>query len=409
MGEHFLRIIAGLFVGIWVARYLGPEQFGLFSYVLAFTAIFGGIAKLGLDAIIVRELLNHPEKRDIYLGTAFWLKIFGALLAMALIALLAPLTSNDSTTNLFIFIVAAGLVFQSFEVVEFYFQSQVLAKITAICKVFQLSLSSLTKICLVLNDGELIFFVIITLFDAITLALSYFVAYKYSQNPVFYKQFNFDIAKQLLRESWYLMFSAIVVMIYMRVDQVMIKEMLDGYQVGIYSAALRLSEVFYFIPVMISASLFPAIIESKKQGTDIYKQRLQRFYTFMVWLAVAIALTMTILADWLILTFFGEAYQDASVVLKIHLWALPFTFLFVASAPWFINENFGNLAFYRAFSASIINIILNFMLIPKYEIMGAAFATVIAFFISGYIFDITNYKLRQQFVMKTKSFLGRLN
>jgi O-antigen/teichoic acid export membrane protein len=111
MAEQFLRIIAGLFVGIWVARYLGPEQFGLFSYALAFTAIFGGVAKLGLDGIMVRELIKHPEKTDTYLGTAFWLKILGAFLVMGIMAAIIPFTSNDATTNLFILIIAAGLVF----------------------------------------------------------------------------------------------------------------------------------------------------------------------------------------------------------------------------------------------------------------------------------------------------------
>jgi len=195
MAEQFLRILAGLFVGIWVASYLGPELFGLFSYVLAFTAIFGGIAKLGLDGIMVRELVNHPEKRDAYLGTAFWLKILGAFIVMGLMATIVPFTSNDAATNLFIFIIAAGLVFQSFEVVEFYFQSQVLAKIVSICKVIQLALSSMIKIYLVLTEAELFWFVIVTAFDALSLAVSYFIrslhiAYQQRKNPTFYKNFD---------------------------------------------------------------------------------------------------------------------------------------------------------------------------------------------------------------------------
>ncbi|MBE0472510.1 MAG: oligosaccharide flippase family protein, partial [Methyloprofundus sp.] len=202
MGEQLLRIIAGLFVGIWVARYLGPEQFGIFSYALAFTAIFGGIAKLGLDGIMVRELVNNPANRDVYLGTAFWLKILGAFIVISLMAAIVPFTSNDATTNLFIFIIASGLVFQSFEVVEFYFQSQVLAKIVSICKVIQLALSSMIKIYLVLSEAELIWFVLVTAFDALSLAVSYFIAYKVRKNPAFYKHFDLSIAKQLLKDSW---------------------------------------------------------------------------------------------------------------------------------------------------------------------------------------------------------------
>ncbi|MCI5114999.1 MAG: flippase, partial [Candidatus Electrothrix sp. AX1] len=175
MGEYLLRMIAGLFVGVWVARYLGPEQFGIFSYVIAFTALFSSIAKLGLDEIVVRELVNHPEKKDVYLGTAFWMKVVGAIVTISLIALTLPWTSNDKTTNLYIFIIASGLIFQSFEVVAFYFQSQVLAKFISFCKLTQLTVSSLVKIYLVLTGAELVWFIWVVLFDQITLAITYIV------------------------------------------------------------------------------------------------------------------------------------------------------------------------------------------------------------------------------------------
>jgi O-antigen/teichoic acid export membrane protein len=398
--EQFLRILSGLFIGVWVARYLGPEQFGIFSYALAFTAIFAGIAKLGLDGIMVRELVNHPEKRDTYLGTAFWLKILGAFLVMGVMAAIVPFTNNDATTNLFIFIIAAGLVFQSFEVVEFYFQSQVLAKIVSICKVIQLVLSSFIKIYLVLKEAELIYFVLVTVFDALSLALSYFIAYKISKNSAFYKHFDLSIAKQLLKDSWPLIFAAIVVMIYMRIDQIMIKEMLGEYEVGIYSAAVRLSEAFYFIPMLITASLFPAILNAKKQSEELYKKRLQRLYTFMVWMAIAIALPMTFLADWLIVLLFGQAYQEAGQVLMIHIWAGIFVFLGVASGKWFMAENLQMLSFWRSFYGMVINVILNFVLVPKYGIQGAAVSTLISYFIAGFAFDFFNIKTRNVFFMK---------
>ena len=404
MGEQFLRIIAGLFVGIWVARYLGPEQFGLFSYVLAFTAIFGGIAKLGLDGIMVRELVNHPEKRDTYLGTAFWLKILGAFIVMGLMAAIVPFTSNDATTNLFIFIIAAGLVFQSFEVVEFYFQSQVLAKIVSICKVIQLALSSIIKIYLVLTEAELIWFVLVTAFDALSLAVSYFIAYQLRKNPTFYKHFDISIAKQLLKDSWPVIFSTIAVMIYMRTDQIMIKEMLGEYEVGIYSAAVRLSEAFNFIPMLITASLFPAILNAKNQSEELYKQRLQRLYTFMVWFAIAIALPMTFLSDWLILLLFGQAYQEAGQVLMIHIWAAIFVFLGVSFNKYLVAENLTKISLQRTVVGAIFNILLNLWLIPIYGVVGAAIATLLAQFIANFGYDVFDRRLHQQFWMKVKAF-----
>lgn len=405
IGEQFLRIISGLFVGIWVARYLGPEQFGLFSYVLAFTAIFGGIAKLGLDGIMVRELANHPEKRDTYLGTAFWLKILGAFIVMGLVAAIVPFTSNDATTNLFIFIIVAGLVFQSFEVVEFYFQSQVLAKIVSICKVIQLALSSIIKIYLVLTEAKLFWFILVTAFDALSLAISYFIAYKLRKNPAFYKHFDPSIAKQLLKDSWPLIFSAIVVMIYMRIDQIMIKEMLGEYEVGIYSAAVRLGEAFYFIPVLITTSLFPAILSAKNQSDKLYKQRLQWLYTFMVWFAIAIALPMTFLSDWLILLLFGQAYQEAGQVVMIYIWASIFVFLGMASGRWYIIENLQRFLLINTSIGAILNVGLNLIFIPKHGLIGAAYATLISYGIAIYLMNFIWKVSRSNFFMLSKSLL----
>lgn len=403
IGEQFLRIIAGLFVGIWVARYLGPEQFGLFSYILAFTALFGGIAKLGLDGIMVRELVNHPENRNTYLGTAFWLKVIGAFIVIGFIAVIVPFTSNDSTTNLFIFIIAAGLVFQSVEVVEFYFQSQVLAKIVSICKVIQLSLSSILKIYLVLTEAELFWFVLVTAFDALSLAISYFIAYKLRKNPAFYNHFDLNIAKQLLKDSWPLILSAIAVIIYMRIDQIMIKEMLGVYEVGIYSAAIRLIEATYFIPAIIVASLFPSIISVKNKSEGLYLSRIRRLYFVFVWTAILLSFVLFIVSDYLINLLFGIEYLDSVRVLEIaSLLILPI-FISALHGKWLIVEGLQKFTIYYSLLAVFANIIFNFIFIPKYGVVGAVYASLLSQLVP-YSILLTSRKLRPQFMMILSAF-----
>ena len=378
MGEQFLRIIAGLFVGIWVARYLGPEQFGLFSYVLAFTAIFGGIAKLGLDGIMVRELVNHPENRDVYLGTAFWLKVIGALIVMGLMAAIVPFISNDATTNLFIFIIAAGLVFQSFEVVEFYFQSQVLAKIVSICKAIQLALSSIIKIYLVLTEAELIWFVLVTTFDTLSLAISYFIAYQLRKNPTFFKHFDHSISKQLLKDSWPLIFSALMVSIYMKIDQVMIKEILGVYEVGIYSAAMRLIESTYFIPAIIVASLFPSIISAKSKSEELYLSRIRRLYFTFFWISIVIATFLFFISDQFIVYLFGVSYTDSVQVFSVAVFLLVPIFLSSVHGKWLIIESLQFLTIYYSIFAVLINVTLNLVFIPEYGVIGAVYSSILS-------------------------------
>jgi O-antigen/teichoic acid export membrane protein len=409
MGEHFLRVISGLFVGVLVARYLGPSQFGLFSYVVAFTGIFGGIAKLGLDGLLVRELVNYPEKREGYLGTAFWLKVFGAFLVIVLLLAFLPFTGNEATTKLFVLIIAAGLVFGSFEVIDFHFQSQVLAKVASICKVLQLSLSSALKLYLVFTEADLIWFVLATAFDAVSLAALYFCAYQMTKSRSFYAHFDLALAKKLLKSSFPLIFAAIAVSVYMRIDQIMIKEMLGDYEVGIYSAAVRLSEAFYFIPTIIAASLFPAILNAQKDNEELANLRQQRLYSLMVWIAIFIAFTLTFSSDWLVKLLFGSAYLDAGQVLRVHAWASIFVFLGVAGSKWLIANDLQIINLYNTVLGAILNITLNLILIPKFGLVGAAYATLISYCFAAYLMNVLWKNTRHNFLMITKSLIPMKN
>ncbi len=401
--EQILRMVAGLLVGIWVARYLGPEQFGVFSYAIAFASLFSSIAKLGLDGIVVRDLVKEPELRDVYLGTAFWLKLMGALLMLGVVTITMQLTSSDPLTNLYILIIASGAVFQSFEVVDFYFQSKVLSKFVSICKMTQLLISSLLKLYFIFTGAELIYFVLITLVDQVTLSLSLYIAYRFQKLGSFYEHFNKEIAKQLLKDSWPLIFTGLVIIIYMRIDQIMIKEMLGEREVGLFSAAVRLSEVWYFIPVIISSSLFPSIVNAKKISEELYLGRLQHLYAVMIWVAIIIALLLTFVSNWVVTLLFGEAYREAGQVLAIHIWAGVFVFIGVASSKWFLSEGLQRYLTINTVAGAILNIVLNLFLIPRYGIYGSAIATVISQALASYLMNIVFRRTRSNFFRITRS------
>jgi len=393
-------MIAGLLVGIWVARYLGPKQFGVFSYVLAFTSIFAGIAKMGLDNIVVRDLILDTDNRDVYLGTAFWLKVMGAIVAFAVVACATTFTSNDTTTNFYIFIIAGGMIFQSFEVIDFYFQSKVLSKYISLCKMTQLLFSSLIKIYLVLRGAGLVWFVLVSLFDQFSLAVSLGISYRTQKIGSFYLSFDKRTAWKLIKDSWPLILSALMAMIYMRIDQVMIKEMLGDQEVGIYSAAVRLSEVCYFLPVIITNSLFPAILSAKKVNEDLYFARLQKLYTLMIWTAIVIAVPMTLLSNWLVELLYGEAYNAAGKVLMINIWAGVFVFLSAAFGKFLIAENLAIINTYRTVLGAALNIVLNYFFIKIYGVNGAAFSTLISLVVVNIGYDIFDKRLHQQFKLK---------
>ena len=405
-GEKILRMVVGLFVGIWVARYLGPEQFGLLSYAQSFAALFTAIVTLGLDEIVVRELVKDEGRRDELIGTAFWLKLMGAGAVLVILALAVSFTSNDSFTNLLVFIIASATIFQSFNVIDLYFQSKVLSRYVVFANIISLFISSLIKIALILHEAPLIAFAWMVLFDSFVLAMGfvYFYIKTHSAFNIRHLVFKRETAVALLRDSWPLILSGIVISIYMKIDQVMIKEMLGNEAVGQYAAAVRLSEAWYFIPMVVASSLFPAIINAKKQSEELYYARLQKLYDLMVWMAIAIALPMTFLSDWVVNFLYGEQYHQAGSVLMVHIWAGVFVFLGVASGKWLVNENLILIAMRRNFYGAIINIFLNFILIPINGIEGAAWASLISYATAYYLMDITHKKTKNTFIQKTKSF-----
>lgn len=251
LAENMLRLLAGLFVGIYVARFLGPDQYGLYSYSLAFVSLFGAIANLGLDSLVVRELVNQPESQDKILGTAFWLKTVGAILMMITIGAVVPFTNNNATTKTYISIIAFGVIFQAFDVIDIYFQTKVQAKYVSICKAIQLLLISLVKLYLIYVCADLIWFVITTTIGVASLSIFMLYAMHHKYSLLFLIKFDTKIAKALMKESWPMIFAGLALMLQARIDQVMIKEMISSREVGFYSIAMGLTDVFAFVPTVL--------------------------------------------------------------------------------------------------------------------------------------------------------------
>jgi O-antigen/teichoic acid export membrane protein len=404
LGERIFRMGVSLFVGIYIARYLGPERYGLLSYALSFVFLFSSLAYFGLNDILVRELVLHPEQRKELLGTVFWLSFGGTVIMCSAIAMVLQLFENESQTEWMIALIAFGYLFQTTIVIDYYFQSQVQSKFVAYAQVLQLCVTSAFKIYLVWNKAELFWFAFALMLDQVVIAVLFLTTYRWKVEwlPVF--SFSWQKAKNLLKNAWPLIFTGMAVSIYMKIDQVMLKEMLDAEAVGIYAAAVKLCEAWYFIPTAVTASLFPAIVSAKQRSEVLYQKRLQKFYDLMVWGAVAVALPTTFLADWIILILYGADYQEAVDVLRIYIWAGVFIFLGVAGFKWLVAENLQKYSFYFYAIGSIFNIGLNWLLIPIYGIDGAAYATFISYGIGSYgVFSIFNIS-RSNFIMASLSF-----
>lgn len=407
--ERIVRMIIALFVGVYVARYLGPSNYGLLSYAVSLVGLFSAIATLGLDKIVVRNLVKDEKKQEELLGTAFALKFIGFILLLGLLTLAVQFTTNDSFTNLLILIIALSTFFQSFNVIDFYFQSRVLSKYVVHVQIISGISAAIIKLLLIYFSMDLIYFAAVMVVESVILGIGLIAAYAKQKMSIFKWRIKIDLAKRLLRDSWPLILTGIAISIYMRIDQVMIKELMDTGAVGNYAVAVKLSEVWYFIPMAITSSLFPAIIDAKKISEKLYYKRLQKLYALMTWLAIGIALPITFLADDIIRLLFGMQYQDAAGVLVIYVWAGVFVFLGVASSQYLIVENYTRISFFRTAIGAIVNVGLNIVLIPKYGINGAAMATLISYFVSVFsIILIPKTHKNSVLMLKSFSLLGAI-
>lgn len=402
--DKVLRMGVGLLVGVWIARYLGPEQFGLFSFATAFVGLFGAIAGLGLQSIVVRDLVRDPTYKEETLGTAALLQLVGGLLAYSLIlGIIFWLRPDDTLAKLLVAILGSMMLYKFSDVALYWFESQVQSKYIVWVQNGCFLVFAGIKIGLIVSNTPLLAFAWATAAEALLVAVLVLTMLNWRGLKLQQLRYSIQRAKTLLVDSWPLLLSGIAIALYMKIDQIMLGQMLGDDAVGIYSAAVRISEVWYFIPMMIVASVFPAILEAKKRSEVEYLQRLQRLYDLMVWLSLAIALPMTFLSTPIILALFGPDYVESGPVLAIHIWASVFVFLGVASSQWFIAENRQILSFQRTLLGVAVNIVLNFLLIPMCGAIGAAVATFFSYGVAAFLSDAIQKETKKMFAMKIKA------
>jgi len=378
LAGQFFNMAVAFFIGVWIARYLGPFNYGLINYAVGFAGLFTFLIGFGVDAVLNRELVKTPERRDKLIVNGLWIKLFGAVLAITLVNVLSSVLRNDALSRLLIFIASLTFIFQVFGVINLYFQSQVLSKWNFVAQLASSLISISVKLFLIYFHFGIIWFTSVYVLDSVTITFFIvFIFYKHKQRFVW--AIDWAVILGLLRDSWPLMFTMIATTIYLDIDQIMLKFMLSPAAVGVYSVAVKLSEIWYFIPNILCASLFPAIVNAKKTSRQSYYSRLSKLYRLMLSLAVLVAVPLFFLGHWVISWLFGRAYLGAVVPLQIYIWSGIPIFFMAALVQYLIAENQTKLYFLATVSGAVVNIGLNLILIPRLGIVGSAWATLVSY------------------------------
>jgi len=405
--DRVLRMGGGLFVGVWVARYLGTQQYGLFNYGLAFVSLFTPVFTLGLDDVVVRHLVRESSDKSEILGTTFGLKLIGGTVSVLLVVgSILFLEGNKPLTIWLVTILAITGIFRSADTIDLWFQSQVQSKYSVIAKNITYLFSILLKVGLILIKAPLLAFAWVTLAEIVMSAIGLIGIYQVKGfSKLWNWKWNFGTAKKLLKESFPLIFSGFAILIFMKIDQIMLGQMKGNNEVGIYSAAVRISELWYFIPTTIVSSVAPAIYAAKEKSEHHYYKRIGQLLRLLTYISLAISIPMTFFSKDIVLMMFGSGYIEAGAILAVHIWASLFVFMGVATSPWFIAEGLNHVSLGKTLLGAILNVILNFLLIPEYSGLGAAIATISSQAVAAFLSNAVDKRTRKLFQIQIESFL----
>lgn len=380
MGDQVVRQVAGLLVGVWLARYLGPRLYGEFSYAIAVVMIVSPVAMLALDDISIRRLARDPSDRDETLGTVFVLMALGGVLAFVLaLATIMLARPGDSLVLWLVGILVAGTIFQAFHAIEFWFESQMQWKFTVFAKTSAFLLICLVKVALILLRAPLIAFAWAGLAEVACGAVGLVLVYRQRGYAIKAWRFSRSRAKSLLKNSWPLLFSTLLTMVYLRIDQVMLGNMLGSQVLGNYSVAVRIAEMWAFIPLVICSATFPAMVEAEALSEELFSAQMQKLYNLMVLLAYAFALPVTFFSGEIVQLLFTNAYAEAGPLVAILAWTGVFTSLGVARTTLVVAKNWVRINLLSVALGAALNILLNYLFIPRFGAMGAVVSTCVSY------------------------------
>ena len=392
--EQGVRAAAGLIVGAYVARYLGPSQFGLISYALAISSIFLGLSRLGMDSILVRELVNNPKHTSKIMGTAFTMMILASVTSFIGLIMVLLVTNTNPQILLLIAISMVSTLFQAFLVIDYYFQANIQAKISSIAKSGAVILTAVFKVYLVMCNASLIYFIWAYTLDSIVVSAVLLSIYIRKKEPLFVMSFDRQWVKSLFTSSLPMIISVVTTILLMRLDQLMIKNMLGDKELGIYSAATRLYEGWITLSWVFVISLLPIILKFKQENELKYQKNMIRLFAFVFWIAIVAAVVSGITGKWIIELTFGFAYSGASKCLTILMAGSAFAAVGNVTARYFNVEKMEKKIPIRIVVALLLNTLLNIILIPIFGIEGSAMATSICLICAHVLIDYTDPELK---------------
>lgn len=378
------KLIISLFVSILTARYLGPTNYGTLNYVTSFTSFFTSLCTLGINSIIVKELVDHKEEQGLVLGSTLVMRMLSTILSMITNCLLiTALNPDNKLMTVLAFIQSFYLFFSVFDSLNYWFQAQLQSKTTAIISTLGYGAMAVYRICLLITGKSIIWFAAATSLDTAVIAVLLLICYFRYGGQKF--SCSIRMCKNIISKSCHYILAGLMVSLYAQMDKVMINEMIDSTSVGYYTTASSINGMWTFVVAAIIDSATPLIYETYNRDKIKFNMQLKYLYAAIIWLCIFAALGITILAKPIVLILYGGAYEASIDILCILVWSTMFSYLGVAKNIWIVCENKNGYLIIFTTMGVAGNILLNFLLIPEFGAIGAAIATVVTQVITSII------------------------
>ena len=392
VSERAMRMLTQLLVVTSLARHLGPQELGSFLFCHAIVTLFGFLNNLGLETLLIKYLIDFKERQFFILKHALILRLFTGLLCVFLSNVIGFFLVEKESQSILFFVSLLHL-FTPFNVFSSLFQVRGRSDLSSIgLMIGNIVGATYAAIC-IFFDFRLVFISFYFILDAFACALIYYSIVNKEVRWSFKKsgKTSFEELVSLFRRSLPLTLTGAVTLLYMKVDQIMIGHIDSLDQVGLYVAATRLSEAWYFIGLSLVGVFYPKVLIIKEKfGEEEYINFISYYGRLLIWGAIALAFLTTIMSSIVIETFYGDAYLGASTILSISIWAVPFVYLGGISSKMYIIDNKQNLIVKRGLLGLIVNIGLNLLLIPDFGAVGAAVSTLFSQFCVGFLFNFTS-------------------
>lgn len=376
IGEQVFQMLVSLLVGLLAARYLGPSNFGALSYTASFVSFFFCITSLGMEGVIIKKIIANPKCEGEYLGGSMLLRLFASIISVLAIGIIIVVVNpGDSLKLTLALLQSTQLLFKSVYILDSWFQRHLKSRYVSIGKIIACLVVSFYKIFLLILATDVVWFAISNTLSDVTIAIVLFYFYKKEKAPSLKADLKYGM--NVLSESYHFIISGLMVAIYGQMDRVMIGKMMTDSDVGFYTTAMTISGMWIFVPTAIINSFRPRIMELKHLGDELgYQRKLQQLYSGIIWLCLLVSLLISLTSPYVVGILFGDAYLDAVGPLKITIWSETFAMIGTARGIWILSEGKNQYVKYYLGVGAVINLILNYLMIPALGINGAAWATL---------------------------------